>query len=1275
MFLAILIITAAVLSSLFRALTPWAKQYKSEVEHHLSSLLGEPVSIGTMETGWYWFEPVIKLNHVTITNSNKPSLNLNKLLVGINIFSSIWHWHLQPGILFIDDLSLHVRQVDDGWQIEGLEGLDMHQVNTGLASYKPLLVWILAQQKIIIKNFSLQVFLKDGTIIPLRNLNLVVNNRGGLFRIKGKGSLAQVIPTKLELLGRLKVDPDAMDHLSGSVYLSLQKFLPAQWASFFPNSTIQLKDGKGGLKLWVDLKKGHFKSIQSSFHFKQLEWQDNQTNKTRRIDAIKANLSWKPNKDGWNLSADKIHLRYGNISWPTNSLVLSYSQPNQRYFAYVHRIMIKPLLDADLDWPKSLSPVLDYQPQGDLYDTQLVFAQGQMTSLLSRFEGLSWQGNKAVPGFSQLSGVINWQPDEGRLALDASHAELTIKDKPPIALTEFNSVINWKTKADGLRLTLERFILKAPNLAMEAHGGLSGRTADKPGDLSLVARVSATQAQHWMTYIPSGHLKPKLEAWLKHDIKRIAQLNSQLFINGSLADFPFDNNKGEFTIKTWLKGVDLRFAHDWPLVKAIEAELRIDKRLLEADIVHADFNNIILKAGNLNIKNLGLNHESLLVHTRAHDEAAKFLSYIQASPLKKKLASLNKLKISGPVDVDFGIEAPLYPENDDILARGQVEFKNNQVLVAHDSSNITINQLNGTLKFNQDGVLFSPFNAMLIGFPLQFSMESIHKPDSFVEVKLLAQTSIAELKNQFKLNLFNVMDGPLVLEGLLKLRERPGKFDELNIRSKLNNLSIELPAPFGKKRGVNSELKLAMRFQSEKNSYLHVNYANELDSNLLFKTSQGKLQLEGGQIQIEKGVPTKPAGKGLEVNGHIKQFELSQWMNVKDKLAQGSDNSLLMDKLKQVNLNLDSAQFGERFYTHLSIKASKQDVNSWAFHLAQKDFNAHLNYNLKTNTLGGEFDRLYLPVDFSKKEQLSASTLHPSDLPNIDLSIRSLDVGKLALGELTIKGHTAATTWTLDALKLESPSYQLNARGNWKQKNKINATRIKADMRINNLSKTLTRWNISPVVEAKRGDILFEGGWPRPLHDFNLSKVNGQFFMRFTKGRITNLSRETEEKLGLGKLLSILSLQTIPRRLQLDFSDLAKGGYSFDEFQGRFNLDNGIMSTSDSFVDGPVAHASMKGHLDLVKQNYNVDLKISPHITASLPIVATIAGGPIAGMATWIASKIINQGMEKISGYTYKVSGPWREPLVEQVKIIKERNYSAPAPKKPFLAWLRRKAG
>ena len=86
-------------------------------------------------------------------------------------------------------------------------------------------------------------------------------------------------------------------------------------------------------------------------------------------------------------------------------------------------------------------------------------------------------------------------------------------------------------------------------------------------------------------------------------------------------------------------------------------------------------------------------------------------------------------------------------------------------------------------------------------------------------------------------------------------------------------------------------------------------------------------------------------------------------------------------------------------------------------------------------------------------------------------------------------------------------------------------------------------------------------------------------------------------------------------------------------------------------MDGPVANIKISGDLNVLDRWYDLELKVYPYITASLPVVATIAGGPLAGVATWAANHMINQGMQQISGYTYQITGPWQQPVVQQVNL------------------------
>lgn len=1253
--LAILIITAAVISSLFRALTPWATQYKTDVEHHLSVLLGEPVTINAMETGWYWFEPVIKLNEVEVLDGSKTVLKLKKLFVGINILSSLWHWQIQPGVLYIDDLHLNLHETDHGWEIDGIA--NNHDMVFDFETLKPIFEWILAQQKIILKDVSANLYFKNGTVIPFDDFDLSIANHSGRYRIKGNAHLGQSKATHFELLADLYLDADAFNETSGHVFFAAHQLLPAQWQQFAPQARFQVMGGEGDIQLWADINKGKFTNAQTRLNFDHLAWADTQTEKDQLIQSLRANLAWESQKKGgWQLAGDHIGLRLGGTSWPENSFLIRYQPDSQNYFVYIKNIVLHSLFSTSIAWPESIQAILAVKPFGELHDTQIQIHEKKIYYILSRFVKLGWLANNNHPGVENLSGVIHWQPNEGRLEFDSKNTTVVPQDQPPINFPMLNAAFDWKELDHGLRVSMERLVVSHPHLLLSAQGVADEVTKDSLGSVRLKAEFSANHAEEWMTYLPSKHLKAKLDAWLKNDIKQIAKATGELTINGNMKDFPFDTKPGEFSIKSYLSGVDLVFAPNWPVTQDIEAYLNVNKRTLEADIVYANLQGIEVEKGNLRVNDLGLNRETLLIHTKAETNAQKALSYVRASPLKKKLAALNILEMKGPLVLDLQLEAPLYPENDDILALGDIAFSNNNVKVHHALDNIELKNLSGRLQFDQNSVLDSNLQASLLGNPVAILIKSVKGPNPSTEVRVKGQTNISVLRDKFKLPLFSLMHGSVWLESLLTITDEPSDLDHLRIQTSLQGLAIDLPPPLGKPKDSKTPLKIDVDFNPQKAVRLHFKYANRLSSDLVFSRNKGSFSLQKGKIILGNQEVVKDDQKqGLQILGSLPEFDLQQWLRVKEKMT-ANDQQEVPNAINLIDVKLELIRAFNQSYKNLSIRAQKHTKGGWSIQLNQEKIAANLNYQPANNTITGLIERLHLDPDYPVNFKPAAAKLKPADLPNLDLQVASLQVKDLNLGEVSLKTKAFKNRWELSSCKIKSPFYELTAKGTWEEKGKINATQLQADMHITNLAKSLEEWKVSPVVEADKGVVQFRGGWPGAIYNFSLTRLHGEMAMRFKDGRITNLSPETEEKLGLGKLLSILSLQTIPRRLKLDFSDLSEDGYSFDEFKGSFVVDNGVMTTQDSYIDGPVAYASMKGNLDIAKQYYDLDLKVNPHITASLPIVATIAGGPIAGIATWVASKLINQGMQRISGYTYKISGPWRQPVVQQVKIIKKTN-------------------
>ncbi|WP_131781373.1 YhdP family protein [Legionella gresilensis] len=1249
---AVCIIAGALISSLFRALTPWAKQYKPQLEQRLTTLLGEPVTIQRMETSWFWFEPVIKLKNINVQSAHK-IIHLKKLLVGINLFESLWHWQLQPGILYVEDLNLTLRQLNDQWQVEGLTNINKGNTVLSNVAHAPILAWIFEQKKIIIKNLNLQVYLHDKTLLPLRHFNLTITNQSGQYAIKGNAYLAQKPLTSFKLLAKMQLDPYKLNKAQGQAFFAVKHLQLTQWDVFLPPTRTQIKNGKANLLLWLDWQAGRLKQIQSKVELKKLAWLDKQTQVEQNLPYFTANLALKPTELGWQFAGNNIKMQLEDVKWPDNEFLINYKRNDQTFDIYVKNLILESLLPIVPSWPNQFNPMLAVRPQGSLQDTRLTLKNYEPLLLLTKFNHLGWLAQKSIPGIQNLAGYLYWTPNEGSLKLDSHQLTVNFLAKPPIELSQLNSSLNWQSLAQNLQVNLEHFVLTRPDLKVNAEGNISNITKQSTGQVNLNAQVVADNAEQWLQYLPAKYLKHRLDLWLKQDIKQIKQMIAEVSIHGLASDFPFDGKPGEFTIKSYIDGMDLRFAPHWPLLSDIQGYLNINKRLLAANIKQAKTNNIIIKDANLQIPDVGLDKEALLVRTTINTTADRALAYVRSSPLKQKLSALKILQMSGEIDLDLQLEVPFYtlPGHDHVLVLGNLVFNKDQVAVNHIINNIKLDNLEGSLQFDEKGILNSSLNAAIMNYPINLVIQSVRNPNPYTEIKIKATTTSDVLREKFKLTWLSLLEGEVDLEGILTLTNDPNDLDHLQIKTSLLGMAINLPSPVGKAASALAPLTIDVNFNPQKALRLRIAYDNKLNSDLWFSWLNNQFLLERGEIRLGQGQAFWRERSGVQIIGTLDTFNLEQWKNALANISfdNKSANSI---PINSINLLLKQAILGSQNYPNLKIEATKVNNSEWAIGLNQQKIAAKLRYQLRNNNLSGTIARL--KIDKTSSPQTNhLSSIKIKQVPNLNLIIEELQFNGLNLGRAAIKAIVKDDVLHIDTFNLKTPEYALQAQGDWQQTAKSNLTSMQGSVYINNLAQALHRFKISPVVEARQGKLNFKGHWPGGFQDFSLQHLKADLSIYFKNGRITNLSPETEEKLGVGKLLSVLSLQTIPRRLKLDFSDLAQDGYSFDEYRGMFEIHDGIMSTEQSHIDGPVAYASMKGNLDIINQRYNLDLEIVPHITASLPIVATIAGGPVIGMATWVASKIINHGMQKISGYTYKISGPWKSPVVEQMSIKK----------------------
>ena len=95
------------------------------------------------------------------------------------------------------------------------------------------------------------------------------------------------------------------------------------------------------------------------------------------------------------------------------------------------------------------------------------------------------------------------------------------------------------------------------------------------------------------------------------------------------------------------------------------------------------------------------------------------------------------------------------------------------------------------------------------------------------------------------------------------------------------------------------------------------------------------------------------------------------------------------------------------------------------------------------------------------------------------------------------------------------------------------------------------------------------------------------------------------------------------------------------------------MASDDFFMTGPAAEVAIKGETDLQKETQNLKVKVIPHVSDSLSLAA-LAGGPIAGVAAFVAQKILKDPLNKIAQSEYIIKGTWDDP----VEVKAENNKS-----------------
>lgn len=156
--------------------------------------------------------------------------------------------------------------------------------------------------------------------------------------------------------------------------------------------------------------------------------------------------------------------------------------------------------------------------------------------------------------------------------------------------------------------------------------------------------------------------------------------------------------------------------------------------------------------------------------------------------------------------------------------------------------------------------------------------------------------------------------------------------------------------------------------------------------------------------------------------------------------------------------------------------------------------------------------------------------------------------------------------------------------------------------------------------------------------------MNGIIHTQLGKGEITEINTG-----HAGQLLRLLSVDALMRKLRFDFRDTFGKGFYFDSIRSTAWIKDGVMHTDDTLVDGLEADIAMKGSVNLVRRDLNMEAVVAPEISATVGVAAAFAVNPIVGAAVFAASKVLGPLWSKVSILRYHISGPLDDPQINEV--------------------------
>lgn len=1227
-------VVLALLVTLLRFGSPWLAAWQQQWLNRLLSEQQLTLEVGRLGLSWQDYGPLLVVDEVSLHRAEGPAITLRRALVDLHLWQSLHQWRPVLNELTLEGLRLPLEPAA-GAASDG---------DTDLAFLRRLALEG-------VERFSLQdALLVFGTpeqdLLELHIPELRWHNSPGLHQGQGRLGFGPEPHQQFSLKGRFEGAPEQLD---GGFYLLADRVdAAATIARIRPDD-----DDIGAelsFELWLDWRRGALDAGLLRLGRSRLHWgEDHQV----AIDG--GRVQWQPAEGGWQLASEGIDISVDGEPWPSWRIQLD--RQDDRVHGYLDRLTFTDLALlaqwGESFWPGAARQLAGIAPEGEL--SGLYFSSrpdGSDWQVRGELNEVSTQAFQWVPRTRGLQGDFLVTPARGRLRLRQQNAADWVYQsafRAPWPMQRLDTELHWQRQPQGWLLWSDRVQLETRDVALQGWFSLQWPEQGAPL-LSASAEVDLARAEQAFGYFPEPLMGTPLVDYLQGAIRAGRAERAEVLWYGRLDGFPYADGSGLFQARVPLREAEFRFDPGWRPLTDLSLDLLFENDGLYMTGPAGKLGEV--DAADIEARIAPLSKAaSLRLSAGIRGEGQAVTRYLQQSPLAGSVGqTLQRVRVSGPLAGRLALDIPL--SGGQVGVDGRVDFDRNSVDIIPLS--LPLRQVRGRLDFDARQTRFEGLEAEWAGQPLTLDYLGEVSEDGYqVGLALRGRALSRELARRYPP--LQALGGETDWRGRLTLAlPETGRFSyRFEADSQLDGLASDLPAPLAKAATESRPARLTVDGDAGR-AELELALGDDI-------RAQGELRFEPEEIRVSRlwlsagGAESSAPRAPLDVALRLPELPLDDWLSLlaadwqpqgngapvglrwpeRYRLAaQATEARLWRQPFNQLGLLLEPDGQGRR---RLSVRAEQAEGEVWWG---------------GEGPVRAELARLWLnPAPGDERLGRQADGISPGQLPALEVDCRDCRWRELALGRLSFRLEplSGQNGVQLHELSLEGPLLQASAHGQWLQHQSGNLSRLEWQGATPSLQRLWQGLGLDSPFSETRASLAGQLRWLDLPWRPDRASLSGSLQAETGAGVLTELSDK-----GAG-LLSVLSMESVLRRLRLDFRDVFEQGFYFDRISASAELRDGVLHNEDLLLNGAAGDLRGRGRVDLVAEELDYRLDFTPNLTGNLPVLAAFAVTPVTGLYVFALSKVLGPVVDVFTRIRYRVSGSLAQPQIQELGREQER--------------------